>query len=65
MDLMQNIETDPIHPSLVEQAVLDDPLSAVKLLIQFYRICSYTVHVVYSVAIVMVCHILFLLYDNV
>ena len=65
MDLMQNIKSTPIHSSLVEQAVLDDPLSAVKLLIQFYRIC-YAVHVVNSSgAIAMVCHILFLLYDNV
>ena len=61
MDLMQNVVADPIQSSLVEQA-----LPVVK--IQLYRI-SYTVHVVYSVtivmvyqAIVMVCHILFLLF---
>ena len=62
MDLMQNIETEPIHPSPeepVEQAV-PDPLPAVK--IQFYRI-FYAVHVENSSgAIAIVCHILFLLY---
>ena len=59
MDLMQNIETEPIHPSPeepVEQAI-PDPLPAVK--IQFYRI-FYAVYVVYpSGAIATVCHHIF------
>ena len=64
MDLMQNVETDPIHSSPeepVEQAVPD----SLPVKIQLYRICSYTVHIVYSVAIAMVCHNIFPpLYDN-
>ena len=65
VDLMQNIETEPIHPSPeepVEQAI-PDPLPAVK--IQFYRI-FYAVYVVYpSGAIATVCHNIFPpLYDN-
>ena len=61
MDLMQNVETGPIHSSPekpVKQTVPDDPLPAVKLLIQFYRISS-AVHVVCSVAIATVCHHIF------
>ena len=61
MDLMQNVVAGPIQSSpedLVKQAV-SDSLPVVK--IQFYRICSYAVHVVDSSGAIAICHILFLL----
>ena len=59
LNLMLNIMAEPIDSSFMEQTAPDDPLPAVKLLIQLYCISSYAVSVVEVIAIAMVCHNIF------